>query len=152
MRGRDPTTTDKPYLTCWCTLDDVSEDDRTVYLFPHSRGETKHQIMDHEREEGTNDLVCYRGSDPGIPSVVPAGSVVAFAGYNFHRSGANTTPSMRRVYLAQYSAGPILSSSGERWAQAVPFVSGEEVVYDDDTEEAYGSSRNAVTQNYDRKT
>ena len=154
VKGSDPNTTHKPYLTCWCTLDDVSEENGTVYLLPHSRGGTKHQIMDHEREEGTNDLVGYKGDDPGIPITVPAGSVVAFTSYNFHRSGANTTPQMRRVYLAQYSAQPIMQSDGEtRWAQAVPFISGGRIVYDReaDTEETYGSTRNAITQNYDRK-
>src|ERR1041385_7640115 len=25
----------KPYLTCWCTLDDVTEENGTVYLLPH---------------------------------------------------------------------------------------------------------------------
>jgi hypothetical protein len=32
---------------------------------------------------------------------------------------------MRRVYLAQYSAEPILTKDGSRlWAQAVPFLEG----------------------------
>ena len=35
---------------------------------------------------------------------VPAGSVAVFSSNCFHRSGANTTQKMRRVYLAQYSA------------------------------------------------
>lgn len=147
VKGSDPATRHKPYLTCWCTLDDVSEENGTVYLLPHSRGGTRNQIADHEREEGTNDLVGYKGDDPGIPITVPAGSVVAFTSYNFHRSGANTTPRMRRIYLAQYSSEPIVSSDGSsRLTQAVPFVSGGEIVYDheSDTEDAYGSPRNAI--------
>jgi ectoine hydroxylase-related dioxygenase (phytanoyl-CoA dioxygenase family) len=120
----------KPYVTCWCTLDDVNEDNGTVYLLPHSRGGTRDMVFDHEKEEGTNDLIGYTGDDPGIPVVVPAGSVVAFTSYNFHRSGANTTPHMRRVYLPQYSAEPIHSSKGDLWAFATPFVKDGEIVYD----------------------
>ena len=34
----DSTARHKPYVTVWCTLDDVSEENGTVYLLPHSRG------------------------------------------------------------------------------------------------------------------
>jgi ectoine hydroxylase-related dioxygenase (phytanoyl-CoA dioxygenase family) len=54
---------------------------------------------------------------------VPAGSVVVFSSRTFHRSGPNTTPHMRRSYLAQYSAEPILKKDGSGpWAQAVPLL------------------------------
>ena len=60
----------------------------------------------------TNDQVCYFGSDPGMPVTAPAGSIVCFSSVVIHRSGANTTDRMRRVYLAQYSAEPILNEDG----------------------------------------
>jgi ectoine hydroxylase-related dioxygenase (phytanoyl-CoA dioxygenase family) len=50
--------------------------------------------------------------DPGDPVVVPAGSIVCFSSTLLHRSGANTTDQARRVYVAQYSAEPILSEDG----------------------------------------
>jgi len=130
----------KPYLTCWCPLDDVNEENGTVYLLPHSRGGTKECVFDHVREDGSNDLIGYEGDDPGIPIVVPAGSIVAFSSYNFHRSGANTTPNMRRVYLPQYSAEPILNTAGERRGLAVPFIENGRVIYDrqTDTAKAHG--------------
>ena len=77
-----------------------------------------------------DDLIGYHGDDPGIAMIVPAGSVVAFTSYNFHRSGPNTTGRMRRVYLTQYSAEPIRGADGGLWAQAVPFLRGGAVVYD----------------------
>ncbi len=136
----DPTTTHIPYLTCWITLDDVSEKNGTVYLLPHSRAGTKDTIFDHEKEEGTNDLIGYTGDDPGDPVIAPAGSIVAFSSYCFHRSGANHTPNMRRIYLAQYSALPIKSTKGGLWAMAVPFIKNGEVIYnhEDDTADKYG--------------
>ena len=50
---------------------------------------------------------------PGEPVIVPAGSIAVFSSVCFHRSGANRSPRMRRVYLAQYSPEPILNLKGE---------------------------------------
>ncbi len=136
----DPQTKHKPYVTCWCTLDDVNEANGTVYLLPHSRGGTKNTIFDHTKQAGTNDLIGYTGNDPGDPLLVPAGSIVAFTSYNFHRSGANTTNRMRRVYLPQYSSEPITRATGEFWQLATPFVKDNQIIYNraNDTAENYG--------------
>ena len=130
VKWNDPATRHRPYLTCWCTLDDVDETNGTVYILPHSRGGTRDRIIDHAKEEGSNDLVGYAGPDPGDPLIVPAGSIVAFDSFLLHRSGPNTTDRMRRVYLPQYSAEPILGPDGRPRTMAVPFLSGGRVVYD----------------------
>jgi len=101
----------RPYLTCWIALDDVTETNGTVYLLPYSRAGTR-DIVEHVREEETNDLVGYFGNDLGDPVLVPAGSIACFSSTAFHRSGPNTTDRMRRVYLAQYSSEPILNEVG----------------------------------------
>lgn len=136
----DQSAQHKPYVTVWCTLDDVSEENGTVYLLPHSRGGTKGNLLDHSQEEGTNDVIGYDGDDPGEAMIVPAGSVVAFTSYNLHRSGPNHTERMRRVYLPQYSCEPINRADGKPWAMAVPFVKDGQVVYDPDGDspEKYG--------------
>jgi ectoine hydroxylase-related dioxygenase (phytanoyl-CoA dioxygenase family) len=105
----------KPYLTCWIALDDVTEANGTVYLLPFSRAGTR-DVVEHVRDEETNDLIGYFGDDPGEPVIVPAGSIACFSSTLFHRSGPNTTDHMRRIYLAQYSAEPILDDdrSGPR--------------------------------------
>jgi len=148
IKHSDRRTEHKPYLTCWCALDDVSEKNGTVYVLPHSIGGTKSKVFDHDRDANTNDLVGYQGDDPGIVVEVPAGSVVAFSSYNFHRSGPNSTPSMRRAYLAQYSSEPIMTTKGNRFAQAVPFLRNGAVVYENETdaEERYGMTENAYNQ------
>ena len=130
VKHYEPTADHKPYVTVWCTLDDVSEENGTVYLLPHSRGGTKDTLLPHQLEEATNDVVGYDGDDPGEPVIVPAGSIVAFTSYNLHRSGPNHTDRMRRVYLPQYSAEPIPRSDGKPWAMAVPFVEDGMMVYD----------------------
>ncbi len=121
---------EKPYLTCWCPVDDVTEENGTVYILPHSRAGTRHTIFEHVREPGANDLVGYTGDDPGIPVIVPAGSIVAFSSYTLHRSGANTTPRLRRVYVAHYSSEPIYGPGGKIRDLAVPFVKAGRLVYD----------------------
>jgi ectoine hydroxylase-related dioxygenase (phytanoyl-CoA dioxygenase family) len=100
-----------PYLTCWIALDDANEENGTVYLLPYSRAGTR-ELVEHVRDEETNDMIGYFGPDPGDPVVVPAGSVACFSSTVFHRSGPNTTDRMRRVYVAQYSAAPILNADG----------------------------------------
>jgi len=121
----------KPYLTVWTTLDDVDESNGTVYILPHDVAGTKETIFDHEKEDGTNDRVGYTGDEEGIPVIAPAGSVVAFSSFTFHRSGANTTPRMRRVFLTQYSSEVIIDqTTGKPWAQDVPFIKDGENIYD----------------------
>jgi ectoine hydroxylase-related dioxygenase (phytanoyl-CoA dioxygenase family) len=81
----------EPYLTCWIALDDVTEENGSVYLRPYSRS--------------------------GIRSYVkhitdPAGTIVVFSSVMMHRSGPNLTDRLRRVYLAQYSGEVIMNKDG----------------------------------------
>ncbi len=114
----------RPYLSCWCALDDMTVENGTVYVLPYQRaGMQPDDLFDHIVEEGSNDKIGYHGDDPGIPALVPAGSIVVFSSRTFHRSGPNTTDRMRRSYLAQYSAEPILKKDGNgTWGQAIPLL------------------------------
>jgi hypothetical protein len=79
-------------------------------------------MVPHIKDPETNDKVGYFGDDPGLPLIVPAGSIACFSSTVFHRSGFNTTDRMRRIFLAQYSAEPILKSDGSApWNLAEPF-------------------------------
>ncbi|HMN27874.1 MAG TPA: phytanoyl-CoA dioxygenase family protein [Caldilineaceae bacterium] len=112
----------KPYLSCWCPLDDATIANGTVYILPFDRAGTR-EIVRHVEEAGSNDKVGYFGNDPGDPVEVPAGSIVCFTSYTFHRSGPNTTNQMRRVYLAQYSPEPLRKlADGSLWGWAIPVV------------------------------
>ncbi len=117
----------QPYLTCWIALDDVTEENGSVYLLPYSRSGIRSYIK-HLRSE-TGDEVCYFGSDPGMPVIVPAGSIVCFSSTVIHRSGPNLTDRLRRVYLAQYSSEVIMDQSGEKpWGSFEQFLGAGEVV------------------------
>ncbi len=102
----------EPYLTCWIALDDVTEENGSVYLLPYSRSGIKSYIK-HIRDPELNDMVCYFGSDPGIPMTAPAGSIVVFSSVVIHRSGPNLTDRNRRVYIAQYSKEVIPAKDGD---------------------------------------
>ena len=112
----------KPYLTCWCALDDMTEENGTVNVMPFSRIGIRTWVK-HIKEAASNDKVGYFGNDPGIPVIVPAGSIAAFTSLNFHRSGENRTSRMRRTYLAQYSAEPLVTPDGATlFGNAEPFL------------------------------
>ncbi len=110
-----------PYLTCWCTLDDVTEENGTVYMLPYDRAGTR-DVLPHTKLEDDFDLVGYRGDDPGVPVICPAGSIAFFSSHVLHRSGTNTTPRQRRIYLPQYSSAPILKPDGTPFYIAEPFL------------------------------
>ncbi len=112
----------RPYLTCWCPLDDVCVANGTVYVLPYSRAGTR-EVQPHVYNEETKDKIGYHGADPGDPVIVPAGSIAVFSSTTFHRSGANTTSKRRRVYVVQYSPEVILNKEGTApSSQAVPFL------------------------------
>jgi ectoine hydroxylase-related dioxygenase (phytanoyl-CoA dioxygenase family) len=112
----------EPYLTCWIALDDVTEDNGTVYLLPYSRSGIRSYVKHAPGPRGT-DQVCYFGRDPGIPVVVPAGSIACFSSVVIHRSGVNQTDRLRRAYLAQYSSEVIMTKDGSKpMGSFEPFV------------------------------
>src|SRR4051812_2453324 len=50
----------RPYLSCWCALDEVTEENGTVCVRPFSRAGIRSR-QEHVRQEGSNDLVGYHG-------------------------------------------------------------------------------------------
>lgn len=111
----------KPYLSCWLPLDDVTEENGTVYLLPYGEAGTSKRI-EHVLEDGTNDKIGYFGKNPGIPAICKKGDLALFSSVCFHRSGSNNTNKSRRVLLMQYSAEPITLETGKPLYLAEPFV------------------------------
>lgn len=101
----------RPYVNAWIPLDDVNEENGTIYLLPYQRAGTREKVQ-HKVVEGSNDRVGYFGKDPGIPAVIKAGSIAVFSSVTFHRSGANNTKNMRHAYAIQYSPEIIYEPDG----------------------------------------
>ena len=117
-----------PYVSAWCALDAVNEENGTIYILPYSRAGTR-ELVDHDRDDGEMEKVGYDGNDPGIAAVLPAGSVAVFASNVLHRSGDNISNSKRRALLVQFSAEPILSEDGTTpWHSDDPFLRDGEII------------------------
>ena len=118
----------EPYLTCWIALDDVTEENGSVYLRPYSRSGIRSYVK-HIEDPKVNDRVCYFGDDPGVPMTGPAGTIVVFSSVVMHRSGPNLTDNLRRVYLAQYSGEVIMNKDGKTpWGSFEQFLDEGKVV------------------------
>jgi ectoine hydroxylase-related dioxygenase (phytanoyl-CoA dioxygenase family) len=113
----------KPYVNAWIPLDDVNEENGTVYLLSYGKAGTRERI-EHRRVPDSNDREGYFGTDPGVPAICSAGSIVVFSSTLFHRSGANHTAAMRRAYAIQFSPEPVLEPDGSLKGLAEPFLVG----------------------------
>jgi ectoine hydroxylase-related dioxygenase (phytanoyl-CoA dioxygenase family) len=112
----------RPYLSCWCALDDMTIENGTVELLSYEQAGTRDWVS-HAQEKETGDMIGYRGDRQGTPALIKAGGMAVFSSTVFHRSGVNMTNRMRRVYLAQYSVEPITKPDGKTlWGNAVPFL------------------------------
>lgn len=111
----------KPYVNCWIPLDDVSEENGTVYLLPYGLAGTKDKI-EHKLMEGSSDRVGYFGNEKGVPVVAKAGSIAVFSSTAFHRSGTNQTSKMRRAWAIQYSPEIIYELDGSLKGLDEPFI------------------------------
>jgi ectoine hydroxylase-related dioxygenase (phytanoyl-CoA dioxygenase family) len=99
----------RPYLTCWCPLDDATVENGTVRIIPFSRvPASRAGILPHQRQPGTNDLVGWHDDAGAVTVEAAAGSIVAFSSLSLHATGANRSTRLRRVYLAQYTAEAML--------------------------------------------
>lgn len=122
----DGDTSHRPYITCWCPLDDVTEENGTVYILPQNESGIRNAVP-HRYDPVSNDWVGYDGPLQGVPVRVKAGSMAVFSSLTMHSSGANSTPRLRRVYLAQYSPAPVLTADRRMlWGNALPFLKGGE--------------------------
>lgn len=118
----------RTYMVCWCAMDDVSVESGAVNVLPFSKAGVRERAP-HRRDPETNELIGYFGSEPGVPIVGPAGCMGVYTSVNFHRSGPNMTDRMRRAYLIQYSAEPMMNRDGTGlFGYAVPFLKGGERV------------------------
>lgn len=100
-----------PYVNAWIALDDVTEDNGTVYLLPYDIAGTRERV-EHKVDEATGDKIGYFGDHPGVPVIAPAGSISVFSSTTFHRSGSNVSGRPRRAYALQYASDVVHYADG----------------------------------------
>jgi ectoine hydroxylase-related dioxygenase (phytanoyl-CoA dioxygenase family) len=85
--------------------------------------ESSRRILPHERDVESHDLIGWKADEAAVMLEVSAGSVVAFSSLLLHASGANHSPQLRRVYLAQYTPEVILNPGTRQLRRdAIPFL------------------------------
>jgi len=115
----------KPYFSAWLPLDDVNEENGTVYLLTYDEAGTRTKVEHKKVDEKTNDEVGYFGDNPGTPAILKKGDVALFSSTCFHRSGSNNTNNARRALLMQYSPEPLLKDGTPyRMAESL-FINGK---------------------------
>lgn len=110
-----------PYVNAWVALDDVSEENGTVYLLPYEEAGTRDRV-EHKIDPETQDRIGYFGDSLGEAVIAPAGSIAIFSSTCFHRSGPNTTDRMRRAYALQFAADTVHEADGSVMGLEVPFL------------------------------
>lgn len=109
------------YVTTWLALEDMTEENGTLYVLPFSEGGSR-TLVEHRLEPATKDKVADFGPNPGRPVLVPAGSLVVLSSLVPHKSGPNTSDRPRPAYLCQFSPEPILYPDGTPVLMADPFL------------------------------
>ncbi|TPX67411.1 hypothetical protein SpCBS45565_g03797 [Spizellomyces sp. 'palustris'] len=122
-----------PTIACWIALDDVSEHNGTLKVEPYFTvippSATAKQKPDDIRTYNymhTEKAARYLAhSDPSPITInLRAGSILFMSGYVRHCSTPNRTGRFRRVYMPQFSAGPVKADDGQTLvALAVPLPS-----------------------------
>lgn len=87
------------YLTCWLALTDATVDNGCPWVLPggHRSGTLLHRWVD------PLGLECFGAAAGAVPAEVGAGGAVVFSSLTPHYTGPNTTPSVRKAYIAQYA-------------------------------------------------
>jgi ectoine hydroxylase-related dioxygenase (phytanoyl-CoA dioxygenase family) len=118
----------RPYVICWCALDEMDLDNGTLQILPFSKAGVRDRVL-HRRDPKTGQPVGYFGAEPGVAVTGPAGTVGVYSSLSFHRSGPNASGRFRRSYLVQYTAEPLMHADGVRlFGNAVPFLKAGEKV------------------------
>ena len=76
VKFSDPKTRHRPYLTCWCALDDMSEDNGTIFVMPHDRANTRNHILPHRARCG-NMWLRVLARSWGMTKMVPLSSLMS---------------------------------------------------------------------------
>jgi len=86
------------YVTCWVALTDATVENGCPWVVPglHRHGTFKHWMTDF-------GWACLEHPAGAVPVPARAGSIVVFSSLTPHRTGPNSTPSVRKTYIVQFA-------------------------------------------------
>ena len=82
---RDPGNTHRPYLTCWCALDDMTRENGTISVMRMIASGRGRGCSGTDMNRAATTLWATRANDPGVMIEMPAGSVAVFSSTSLHR-------------------------------------------------------------------
>ncbi|GLE11014.1 hypothetical protein PINS_up023306 [Pythium insidiosum] len=99
-----------PYVSVWCALDDVTEDNGAMRFVSLRAVSTAAESSSCELSDDTQSELERHAS---APVLVRAGSVVVFLSSVWHCSARNDSSASRRAFYAQYSWEKITASPND---------------------------------------
>ena len=111
----------KPHLTVWIALDDMSEENGTLRVLPYAQAGSG-TAVEHGIRSNAHHKTAELGAESGIAMLLPAGAAVALSSNVFHCSRPNRGHALRRALLAQYVAEPVTGEDGRQIHFADPLV------------------------------
>jgi ectoine hydroxylase-related dioxygenase (phytanoyl-CoA dioxygenase family) len=104
---RGPSTLPE-YVSFWCPLDDITEDNGCLLLLPFDAPQPPGASPDLPASEPALDWLQGEAAAPHVLSMnVRAGTAVLFSSQLWHCSKPNVSGRDRRVFYAQYSVGAV---------------------------------------------
>ena len=96
------------YLTCWVPLVDATVENGCPWVVPglHRMGTLEHWWT-------PVGFQCVTDPDGAVPVEARAGDVVVFSSLTPHRTGPNTSGSVRKAYILQYAPDGAVALRGE---------------------------------------
>lgn len=118
-------TIPQAYITCWTAITDSTLDNGTIWVIPgsHKWGVQPHvRVADTPEKWGGLEAV-FDDESGAIPVEVKAGQVACFSSLTLHRSGPNTSQTLRRGFVPQYHVpGVVREETGEPFGDQWPVL------------------------------
>jgi phytanoyl-CoA hydroxylase len=117
------------YITCWTAIGDTTLDNGCIWVVPRSH---KLGLLPHPRDMVENMLVAQADESQAIPVPMKAGQVAIFSSLTLHKSGPNTSQTIRRGYVPQYHVpGVIGVRNNQLFGDQYPVLrGGQKVAYE----------------------
>lgn len=113
------------YLTCWTAITDSNLENGCIWVIPgsHKWGVLPHVNEDEDSANYGARVAQFDDESGAIPVEMKAGQVACFSSLTLHRSGPNTSDTLRRGYVPQYhTPDVVMKSTGERFGDQWPVL------------------------------
>jgi phytanoyl-CoA hydroxylase len=109
------------YITCWTAISDTTLDNGCIWVLPKSH---KLGLIPHYRDTASSETKPVTIDESGaIPVPMKAGQVAIFSSFTLHKSGPNTSQTIRKGYVPQYHLpGVVAADTGVPFGDQFPVL------------------------------